>query len=131
MLGYFFSSLKAENSNDQYAARRKYSRRQDDHCISMINGNAYPVENWSLGGVMIQADERLFGVNDEVDVTMKFRLSNKIVDVPHKARVVRKGRLKIALEFRPLTRQIQNNFQKVVDDYVASQFAASQTTSTW
>jgi hypothetical protein len=126
MFGNFFSGLKADNSNDTYAARRKYSRREADHCITVIEGKSYPVENWSLGGLMIQADERVFGVDDEVNVTMKFKMSQKIIDVPHRARVVRKARNRIAFEFKPLTQQIKNNFQNVVDDYVASQFAASQ-----
>jgi hypothetical protein len=127
MFANLFSSLRAENNNEEFAVRRKFSRRGADHCISVINGQPYPVENWSLGGLLIQADERIFSVNDELSITMKFKLSQKIVDIPHKARVVRKARNKIAFEFKPLTRAIQNNFQSVIDDYVASQFAASQT----
>lgn len=127
MFANFFSSLRADNTNDQYAARRKYSRRESDQCVSVIDGKTYPVDNWSLGGLAIQADERMFGIDNEVSVVLKFKLSQKIVDVPHRARVVRKGRNRIAFEFKPLTQQIRNNFQNVVDDYVASQFAASQT----
>ena len=127
MFGTFFSSLSADNSNEEFAARRKYARRETDKCVSVIGGRSYPVVNWSLGGLMIQADERLFGVDDELNVILKFKLSQKIVDVPHRAKVVRKSRNKIAFEFRPLTQQIRNNFQNVVDDYVASQFAESQS----
>lgn len=127
MFGQLFSSLKGENANDEFAARRKYTRRTADHCVGVIDGKSYPVADWSLGGLAIQGDDRMFGVNDEVSVLMKFRLSQKIIDVPHTARVVRKSKGKVALEFKPLTQQIRNNFQSVVDDYVASQFAASQS----
>jgi hypothetical protein len=127
MFANIFSSLKAENNNSEFSARRKYTRRTSDQCISVINGQSYPIENWSLGGLVIQGDERTFGVNDHIPITMKFKLSQKIIDIPHTARVVRKSRNKIAFEFAPLNRAIQNNFQTVIDDYVASQFAASQT----
>lgn len=127
MFANIFSSLKAENNNSEFSARRKYTRRTSDQCISVINGQSFPVENWSLGGLVIQGDERTFGLNDHIPITMKFKLSQKIIDIPHTARVVRKSRNKIAFEFAPLNRAIQNNFQTVIDDYVASQFAASQT----
>lgn len=127
MFGRLFASLKADNNNEPHAARRRYTRRDCDKCVTVINGKTYPVENWSLGGLMINSDEREFGVNDEVGMTMRFRLRDDIIDVPHKGRVVRKGSNKVAFEFRPLTQQIRSNFQNVVDDYVASQFAASQS----
>ncbi len=127
MFGRLFSSLKADNSNEPHTARRKYTRRDCDRCVTVINGKTYPVENWSLGGVLLSADEREFGPEDEMDITLKFKLRDDIVDVPHAARVIRKSRNKIAFEFKPLTQQIRSNFQNVVDDYVASQFAASQS----
>lgn len=127
MFGHLFSSLKAYNNNEHQTARRRYTRRECDKCVTVVNGKTYPVENWSLGGVLVNADEREFSTQDEVNVTLKFKLRDKIVDVPHAAKVVRKTRHKVAFEFKPLTQQIRSNFQNVVDDYVASQFAASQS----
>jgi len=127
MFGRLFSSLKADNSNKPDSARRKYARRDCDRCVTVINGKTYPVENWSLGGVLLNADEREFANEDEIDITLKFKMRENIVDIPHAARVIRKGRNKIAFEFKPLTQQIRSNFQNVVDDHVASQFAASQS----
>lgn len=126
MFGKLFSSLRASNNNDEFVARRKHTRREHDHCIVIVNGNMMPVKNWSLGGVLVDADDRSFTQDDIVDVVMRFKLSSKIIDVPHSARVVRKGANRVALEFKPLTQQIRSNFQNVVDDYVASQFASSQ-----
>ena len=127
MFGRLFASLKAENNNEPESARRRYARRECDTCVSIINGKTYPVENWSLGGVLVSADEREFGVDEDVQVTMKFKLRDDVLDVPHAGRVVRKAQNKIALEFKPLSKQIRGNFQNVVDDFVASQFAASQS----
>ena len=127
MFGRLFSTLRAENSNEPYSARRKFARRDCDRCVTVINGKTYPVENWSLGGVLLNADEREFSTEEEIDLTLKFKLRDDVIDIPHAARVIRKTRNKIAFEFKPLTQQIRSNFQNVVDDYVASQFAASQS----
>ena len=126
MFGRIFSSLKADNNNEPAAARRKYTRRDCDHCVTVINGKTYPVENWSLGGVLIHSDERQFGLNDEIAMTMRFKLREDILDVPHAAQVIRKAHDKVAFQFKPLTQKIRGNFQNVVDDFVASQFADSQ-----
>lgn len=125
MFGTLFASLKADNSNEQATARRKYTRRDCDKCVTEINGQIYPVENWSLGGFLIAADERAFGVREDVQTVMKFKLRDSIIDVPHKAHVVRKSKNKIAFEFEPISRVTRDRFQRVVDDYVTSQFANS------
>lgn len=106
--------------------RRRHQRRNSDHCVGVIEGKTYPVENWSPGGVLIYGDSRPFGLNDEIDVTIKFRLRNDVIDVPHKAKVIRKSYDKVAFEFFPLTQQIKKSFQTVVDDFLAAEFAESQ-----
>lgn len=127
MFDRIFSLLRPDNSNEPGALRRRHDRRDCDCCVSLIDGRTYPVENWSLGGVLINSDGRQFHLDDVMSVTMRFRLRDEIIDVPHAARVVRKSKNKVAFQFKPLTQQIRSNFQNVVDDYVASQFAASQS----
>lgn len=126
MFGTFFTALLRDPTEDDGASRRRSERRSCDRCVSVIGGKTYPVENWSLGGLQIYGDPRPFGVNEEIDVTMKFKLRNDIIAVPHKARVVRKAHDKVAFEFLPISRQIRNRFQSVVDDFVATEFADSQ-----
>lgn len=126
MFGTLFTSLKAENSNEQAAARRRFTRRDCDKCVTEINGQIYPVENWSLGGFLIMADERAFGLKEDIESVMKFKLRDAIIDIPQRAHVVRKAKNKIAFEFEPISRVTRDRFQRVVDDYVASQFANSQ-----
>ena len=123
MFGTLFSNLRADNSNEPEITRRRFSRRRCDHCVSMINGKTYPVEDWSMGGLMVHGDSRMFGNNEEVDVLLKFKLQNDVVDIPHKARVVRKTNESVAFEFTPLTRKVRGCLQDVVDDYVTSRFA--------
>ena len=76
--------------------------------------------------MLVQADERMFSVAAPVEVTMKFRLTNKIVDIPHRGRIVRKMRDRLAIQFEPLNHEITKKFKQVVDDYVTREFAESQ-----
>lgn len=110
----------------EQSTKRKSPRRSAENCVSVIDGRAYPVYNWSEGGMLFQADDRLFSLDAPVDITMKFRLSGKILDIVHHGRIVRKARDKLAVQFAPLNREIQNRFKQVVDDLVASEFAESQ-----
>ncbi len=126
MFDTLFRSLKADNSNEQGALRRKYTRRDCDHVVIKIDDKTYPVGDWSLGGFSINADGRSFGVKDAVEMVLKFKLSNRIIEVPHKAKVVRKTNNKVAFQFAPVPRDVRGKLQSVVDDHVASQFANSQ-----
>ena len=130
MLGNLLSPLKADNDAKSFAnSRRKHSRREQDQCISMVGNKPYPVIDWSQGGLQIMADERRFGLNEEHDVILKFKLSNNIIEVPHKAKVVRKTRERIAFQFMPITKKIKDNFSHVIDDSAAREFADSQAAS--
>lgn len=114
-------------SNAQVDESRRVSpRRPGENCITLIDGKAYPVQNWSDGGLLIQADERLFSMSAPLEVTMKFRLAGRMMDVSHRGRVIRKTRDRLAIEFEPLTREIGQKFKQVVDDMVTRQFADSQ-----
>ena len=126
MFGTLFAGLKAENTNEQFSTRRRFTRRDCDNSVVIIDGQIYPVENWSMGGVAVNGDTRAFGVNTSVDVTMKFKLSDSVLDLPHTARVVRKTAHRIAFEFEPLTQDMRRGLQSVIDDYVTSRFADSQ-----
>lgn len=112
--------ISAENS------KRGAERRTADNCVSVIDGRTYPVLNWSTGGVQIFADSKVFSVGSDVPMTLKFKLFDKIMDVAHTARVVRKNANSVALQFAPLSRDIQKSFRAVIDDYVTMQFAESQ-----
>lgn len=124
MLGNLFKKEDTENSVQQH--KRQYPRRADDRCVSIINGQMFPVENWSAGGLQIIADDRLFALNQDCVFTLKFKLQNEIMEIDHKAKVVRKSPQKVALQFLPLTKKAKEEFQKVVDDYVSQRFADSQ-----
>ncbi len=126
MLKEFINLFSSPSDIEADSTRRVFPRRAQDQCVSVIEGKTYPVENWSMGGVLVYGDGRLFPMDSTIDVTLKFRMRNNIVEVPHKARVVRKTYHNIALQFEPLTQNMRRNMQAVVDDYVTGQFADSQ-----
>ena len=121
------ASLFTNRKTNEFAdeSRRKSPRRSADNCITVINGKAYPVHNWSDGGLLVHADDRMFSLSAPVEVTMKFRLSGQIMDIPHRGRVVRKMRDRLAIQFEPLSKEITNKFKQVIDDYVTREFAES------
>ena len=96
--------------------------------MTIINGKIYPVENWSMGGLLIAADDRLFAVEESFEMTMKFKLRDSILDISHTASVVRKSQSRVAMQFKPMTKAIRDNFQQVVDDFVSRNFIDSQLT---
>ena len=77
--------------------------------------------------MLIAADERLFAIDQECTFTLKFKLRDEIMEIDHKAKVVRKVPGKIALEYLALSKPVQAKFQQVVDDYVSQRFAESQS----
>jgi hypothetical protein len=117
--------VDASNDSSDMETRRHSPRRSADNCITVINGKAYPVHNWSDGGMLVHADDRMFSVSAPVEVTMKFRLSGKIMDIAHRGHVVRKMRDRLAIQFEPLNKEISNKFKQVIDDYVVREFAES------
>lgn len=130
MLGQLLSSVKVDNDVKNFEnSRRKHARRDHDQCISMVGSKPYPVIDWSQGGLQIMGDERRFGLNEEHDVVLKFKLSNNIVEIPHIAKVVRKSRDRIAFQFAPLTKKMKDDFSHVIDDCAAREFADSQAAS--
>lgn len=126
MLQTLLSALRNNTSNDEISTRRSFPRRAGDRCVSVIMGRTFPVSDWSPGGLLINADDRLFSAGQDIDVKLKFRLRNTILDIDHHGKVIRKGQSKVAFQFDPLTQSAQRLFQQVVDDSVAQEFANSQ-----
>ncbi len=119
------STFRANDDNDMNS-RRASPRRSADNCITMIDGKAYPVHNWSDGGILIHADDRMFTVNAPVEITMKFRLRDRLLDIAQRGKVVRKTRDRLAIQFEAIERDVSQKFKQVVDDYVTREFVESQ-----
>lgn len=127
MFNNFLTGLRFANGNNTHDdKRRKSPRRESDRCVAVVYGQTFPVENWSFGGLLLSADERLFGADQDIEIGLKFKLRNTIVDIVQRGHVARKASGKVAIRFEPLEKAIRRSFQQVVDDAVASEFAHSQ-----
>ncbi len=126
MLNNILHTLRLKISNDDKDTRREFERRETDSCIGIVDGISYPVRNWSKGGVLITGDERQFGVNEMKTVTLRFKLTGRVVDILHSGQILRKSRDKVVIKFAPLTQNIERQFNHIVDDYMTQQFANSQ-----
>ena len=121
-----FNSISDDGSSDDFSARRSFPRRSADKCVSVIDGTTLPVLDWSPGGVRVFGDARTVAVGQEMDVTLKFQLHGEMVNINHRAHIVRKARDSFALQFLPLTADIRNTFSQIIDSFNADAFAASQ-----
>ena len=130
MLGKFMTALGlssgSDDNGDQQSARRSYPRRLHDKCVSVIDGISLPVLDWSPGGLRVFADTRTVAVGKEVDVVLKFQIQNEMINIKHRAQIVRKTRDNFALQFLPLTSEIRTTFTQIIDSFNAGDFAASQ-----
>lgn len=105
---------------------RQHSRRSGDKCVSMIDGKMYPIENWSEGGVLITADDRLFALGQDVTLDLKFKLRDDMISIHQIGEIVRKNDNKIAVKFHELDKTSLNAFQQVIDDFLTRNFVNSQ-----
>lgn len=111
--------MKAHVGNDVTGNVQRAPRRTVDVSICEIDGTVYPVTNWSASGVLIAGDERLFAKGETVDIKLRFRLSDRILEIPHSATIARRIKGGIALHFDPLPDEAARNFTAVIDDYTA------------
>jgi len=123
--GSFIDTFKADNSNEPMQMQRKHSRRENDYCVAVIGDRTYPVFNWSVGGTMISGDERFFTVNDRTEVLMKFKIGDHIHEISQPARIIRKARGRIAMQFLPLTGSPSKEMQHVLNDCITNQYVES------
>ncbi len=109
--------LKTQVGNDIAAPVSRAERRTVDVSICEIDGTVYPVTNWSASGVLLSGDDRLFAKGEKVEMKLRFRLSDRIVEIPHTGTIARKGKGMFALHFDPLPDQAREQFTAIVADY--------------
>jgi len=102
--------MKSNDNND--ISRRRFPRRAMDTCAISVNGTTYPIKDWSQTGALFQADGRQFTNNTTMDVTMKFRMVDRIIEIPVHARTIRCGTTQVAIEFLDVTHEIKSALQQ-------------------
>jgi hypothetical protein len=109
--------------------RRKHIRH-DVRKISIqaevqIDGRAYSIRDWSMGGLCFDADTDA-KVGQNVDMQISFRLPHETITIRQPGRVVRAMSRAVATEFAPLAPDMRRRFQKVLDGIHAMSFVESQ-----
>jgi len=127
MFSALLEAVKSTSHNDQIISKRQHPRRETDRCVALINGQIHPVKNWSIGGLLIDTDSRLFGIDNEIDIVLQFKLRERMMNITHRGKVVRKSKDTVAFEFLPISENIKKDFQTVIEDFVTGQFADSQS----
>ena len=108
--------LKKVSNDDSPSRRRRYERRGQDVCIIELNGQNYPVKDWSMGGVLIDSEDKTLSLHDMIDFKIKFKLKDRLIEVPHSRQVVRKSKTQIGLRFDPLSLDMRTEFDRVIED---------------
>ncbi len=109
--------MKASVGNDVATNAQRAQRRDVDISICEIDGTVYPVTNWSASGILLAGDERLFAKGEAVEMKLRFRLSDRILEIPHTGTVMRKAKGGFAVHFDPLPAEAAQNFSAVIADY--------------
>lgn len=109
-------SLEQSINDNVDVQRRRFERRSTDTCMISVNGMPYPVKDWSLSGVMFEADTRTFAMNENLPMTLKFHLNGIIASVDVTGRIVRKNSRFVATQFDPLSSKAQQTLHQVIDD---------------
>lgn len=126
-----FGLVPATAATGAVASRRRYVRRDGRHAEVKINDRAFPVNDWSRGGLSFEpARDISLKPGDEIDMTIKFRFHNEIIDIPHRGRVVRRtegrnGRTGVGIAFDPPTVPVRRAFEKVIDSYNTQELLGS------
>lgn len=116
--------MKSNDNSD--ITRRKFPRRSLDTCAISVNGITSPIRDWSQSGALFQADGRQFALGGMVDVVMKFRMSDRIMEIPLRGRITRAGSTQVAVEFLNVSAEIKAAFNRVIDDALSREFAQTQ-----
>ena len=101
-------------ANDTKNYERAHERRTHDLCVLVIDGQVYPVHDWSPGGILFEGPARRFALGAAHNVTMKFKLHDRIIDINHSGHILRKSKEKVALQFDPLPADVRKKFETII-----------------
>lgn len=119
-------SLNTTTNDNTEVQRRRFPRRSNDTCIVTIAGMAYPVTDWSMSGVLFEADTRTFANGENLPMTLKFRTGGTVAKVDVTGDIVRKNSRYVATQFAPLSTKAEQTFHKIIDGSIGTEESAKQ-----
>lgn len=126
MWNKIIKTFDMKSNDNEDTTRRKFPRRAMDTCAISVNGVTHPIKDWSQTGALFQGDGRGMNEGQIIDVKMKFRMTDQIIEVPLEARIVRAGASQIAVEFFNINLETKRAFNKVIDDALTREFVDTQ-----
>jgi hypothetical protein len=114
-MGKITDSIQQSTNDNVDVQRRRFARRSTDTCLITVNGMPYPVKDWSLSGVLFEADTRTFNAGDTLPMELKFRVGDEMAMVEVTGQVVRKNALYVATQFDELPTKTQQTLHTVID----------------
>jgi hypothetical protein len=114
-MGKIIESLSNTTNDNVDVQRRNFARRSTDICLVTIEGVPYPVKDWSLSGILFEADSRVFEQGNNLPMVIKFDIGDEVVDVNLTGKIVRKNKHHIATHFDPLPSKIQQTLHEIID----------------
>ena len=114
-MGKISDSIQQSINDNVDVQRRRFPRRANDTCLITVNGTPYPVKDWSLSGVLFEADTRTFNEGDSLPIEMKFRVNETFAVVEAQGHVVRKSSHFVATQFDELSTKAQQTLHEVID----------------
>jgi len=108
--------------------RRKHPRKQGKYSVLSIGGKEFEIQDWSRGGVCFNGFDIPFAVGDELRFKMIFELAQNTIAVEHKGRIVRTSKQgdNTAVVFEPFGRDLDRQFDRIIDGIVTEEFVQSQ-----
>lgn len=119
--------FERKSNDNESVSRRRFPRRAIDTCAIKIDDVTYPIQDWSKNGALFSADGRIFEENSVIPITMRFRLSDEVMNVALDARVIRSKKSGVALEFINVTNDVKQAFNRVIDHALATDFSDTQS----
>lgn len=115
-MGKITDSLYQSTNDNVDVQRRRFPRRANDTCLITVDGTPYPVKDWSLSGVLFEADTRTFHEGDTVPMELKFRVNETFSSIETRGHVVRKNAHFVATQFEELSTKAQQTLHEVIDN---------------
>lgn len=105
--------------------RRRQVRRTGERAVIVVGNKSYVVRDWSPAGIYFDADPGVFRNGETFRFTLKFKLDNQTVEIPHEADVLRIEPTGVAAQLRPYGAEIRRKFDRVVENLMAEEFSNS------
>ncbi len=131
-------------SNDFIETQRSDMRHEGMKVEVVVGRRAYPVHDWSRGGVSFQTPDHGWNIGgvyyetyevpklqagDALKITLRFHLLQGAVEIPVDAQILRVEGGATVAQLSPLSKNATRKFDGVIDSFNAERFLETQITS--